>query len=76
MASKSEVGDVLPQVTYAAWMEPTFRHKLERIGMGRDATEEIYRDWLVQKQDAEFNFMIVFWAIYRIRTHGKVAAWP
>ena len=71
-----EVGDVLPQVAYAAWVEPTFHHQLEGIGLGRDATEESYRDWLVQKQDAEFKFMVVFWEIYRIRTHVKVAAWP
>ena len=58
-----EVGDVLPQVAYAAWMEPTFRRQLEGIGLTRDATEEMYRDWLVRKQDAEFNFMVVFCAI-------------
>jgi len=53
-----------------------FPPSTEGIGLTRDATEEMYRDWLVRKQDAEFNFMAVFWAIYRIRTHVKVAAWP
>src|SRR5882672_2330097 len=71
-----EVGDILPQVAYAAWVEPTFRLQLEGIGLSRDATDETYQAWLVRKKDGEFNFMAVFWMIYGIRTHCTVEAWP
>jgi len=62
-----EVGDVLPQVAYAAWVEPTLRCQLEGIGLGRELTEETYMEWLVRKQGGMFNYIAVFWLINGIR---------
>jgi len=63
-----EVGDVLPQVAYGAWVEASLRPILEEIGLPRNSTEKEYGLWLVEEKAGVFNFMAVFWALNRLRT--------